>query len=175
MRLYEQFRISIRTVRERAARTRPSRAGLAVAHKRERALRHSAETRPWKRPVAGAGNLTLDMPEQGRVRCQFRDQCHRGCSYGAYFSTQAVTLPMARATGNLTLKGDSVVESLEYDAAQQRVTGVRVSPRLVARSSTDIRTRAMPSDHARAPLDHEPHGTHRKDGFAEQYSARPRR
>ena len=76
--------------------------------------------------IGRVANLTLDMPEQGRVRCQFRDQCHRGCSYGAYFSTQAVTLPMARATGNLTLKGDSVVESLEYDAAQQRVTGVRV-------------------------------------------------
>ena len=76
--------------------------------------------------IGRVANLTQDMPEQGRTRCQFRGRCHRGCSYGAYFSTQAVTLPMARATGNLTLKSSSVVESLEYDAAEQRVTGVRV-------------------------------------------------
>ena len=76
--------------------------------------------------IGRVANLTQDMPEQGRTRCQYRNQCHRGCSYGAYFSTQAVTLPMARATGNLTLMDSSVVESLEYDAAEQRVTGVRV-------------------------------------------------
>ena len=75
--------------------------------------------------IGRVANLTRDMPEQGRTRCQFRARCHRGCSYGAYFSTQAVTLPMARATGNLTLKDSSVVESLEYDAETQRVTGVR--------------------------------------------------
>ncbi len=76
--------------------------------------------------VGRVANLTMDMPGQGRTRCQFRNQCHRGCSYGAYFSTQAVTLPAARATGNLTLRSDSVVEALEYDAVQRRVTGVRV-------------------------------------------------
>ena len=76
--------------------------------------------------IGRVANLTLDMPEQGRTRCQFRGRCHRGCSFGSYFSTQAVTLPMARATGNLTLKDSSVVESLAYDAAEQRVTGVQV-------------------------------------------------
>jgi choline dehydrogenase-like flavoprotein len=71
-------------------------------------------------------NMTEDKPEQGRSKCQFRNQCGRGCSFGAYFSTQAVTLPAARATGNLTLRPDSVVSSLEYDPATKRVTGVRV-------------------------------------------------
>ena len=70
-------------------------------------------------------NMTEDKPEQGRSRCQSRSQCNRGCSFGAYFSTQAVTLPAARATGNLTLLSDQVVTSLEYDAATKRVTGVR--------------------------------------------------
>ena len=42
--------------------------------------------------IGRVANLTQDMPEQGRTRCQFRSQCHRGCSYGAYFSTQAVKL-----------------------------------------------------------------------------------
>jgi choline dehydrogenase-like flavoprotein len=71
-------------------------------------------------------NMTEDKPEQGRSKCQKRDQCARGCSFGAYFSTQAVTLPAARKTGNLTLLSDKVVTNLEYDAKARRVTGVRV-------------------------------------------------
>jgi len=71
-------------------------------------------------------NMTEDKPDQGRSRCQFRSQCARGCSFGAYFSTQAVTLPAARATGRLTLRADAVVTNLEYDPATRRVTGVRV-------------------------------------------------
>ena len=70
-------------------------------------------------------NMTEDKPEQGRTRCQSRSQCARGCSFGAYFSTQAVTLPAARATNNLTLLSDQVVTSLEYDPVTKRVTGVR--------------------------------------------------
>ncbi len=71
-------------------------------------------------------NMTEDKPDQGRVKCQFRNQCGRGCSFGSYFSTQAVTLPAARKTGRLTLRSDAVVSNLEYDAAKKRVTGVRV-------------------------------------------------
>ncbi|WP_404337236.1 GMC family oxidoreductase [Sphingomonas sp. MMS12-HWE2-04] len=70
-------------------------------------------------------NMTEDKPEQNRTKCQFRSQCGNGCSFGAYFSTQAVTLPAARATGRLTLQSDAVVTNLEYDAAKKRVTGVR--------------------------------------------------
>jgi choline dehydrogenase-like flavoprotein len=75
---------------------------------------------------ARMSNMTEDKPEQGRTKCQFRNQCGRGCSFGAYFSTQAVTLPAARATGRLTIRADAVVSSLEYDPATKRVTGVRV-------------------------------------------------
>ncbi|RIA45529.1 choline dehydrogenase-like flavoprotein [Hephaestia caeni] len=74
---------------------------------------------------ARLSNMTEDKPEQGRTKCQFRDQCSNGCSFGAYFSTQAVTLPAARATGRLTIKTDAVVSNLEYDPARKRVTGVR--------------------------------------------------
>lgn len=70
-------------------------------------------------------NITEDKPEQNRTKCQYRNQCSNGCSFGAYFSTQAVTLPAARATGRLTLKSDAVVTNLEYDASRKRVTGVR--------------------------------------------------
>ena len=71
-------------------------------------------------------NMTEDKPEQGRTRCQDRNMCARGCSFGAYFSTQAVTLPAARKTNNLTLLSDQVVTNLEYDPKTKRVTGVRV-------------------------------------------------
>lgn len=70
-------------------------------------------------------NMTEDKPDQGRTKCQYRNQCGNGCSFGAYFSTQAVTLPAARATGRLTLQSDAVVTNIEYDAAKKRVTGVR--------------------------------------------------
>lgn len=75
---------------------------------------------------ARLSNMTEDKPEQGRTKCQFRNQCHRGCSFGAYFSTQAVTLPAAQKTGRLTLRPNAVVASLDYDPATKKVTGVRV-------------------------------------------------
>lgn len=84
-------------------------------------------TSPGRKLInARLSNMTEDKPEQGRSKCQFRNQCGRGCSFGSYFSTQAVTLPAARATGKLTLRPDSVVSALEYDSARKRVTGVRV-------------------------------------------------
>lgn len=64
--------------------------------------------------------------QHGRVQCQARNECQKGCSFGAYFSTQSSTLPMATATGNLTIACDSVVHSLIYDEAKNRVVGVRV-------------------------------------------------
>lgn len=70
-------------------------------------------------------NMTEDKPDQNRTKCQFRNQCGNGCSFGAYFSTQAVTLPAARATGRLTLQSDAVVTGIDYDAARKKVTGVR--------------------------------------------------
>lgn len=66
---------------------------------------------------------------QGRVQCQTRDECQRGCSFGAYFSTQSSTLPAAIATNNLTVATDSIVHSLIYDENKNRVIGVRVVDR----------------------------------------------
>lgn len=64
--------------------------------------------------------------DQGRVQCIARAECHRGCSFGAYFSTQSSTLPAAAKTGNLHVAADSVVHSLIYDKKTHRVRGVRV-------------------------------------------------
>ena len=78
-------------------------------------------------------NLTQPIGDRGI--CQNRDQCARGCSFGAYFSTQSSTLPAAQATGRLTVLTDSIVESIEYDAKARRASGVRlVDARTGARS-----------------------------------------
>ena len=67
--------------------------------------------------------------KQGRGQCMARNQCYRGCPFGAYFSSNSATLPAASATGNLTLKPDSVVHSIIYDDQLEKVTGVRIIDR----------------------------------------------
>ncbi len=74
--------------------------------------------------IGRAANLT--QPHNGRGNCQFRNRCIRGCPYGAYFSSNAATLPAAYATGNLTLRPFSIVHQLIYDGAKGRATGVRI-------------------------------------------------
>lgn len=68
----------------------------------------------------------LTVPHLGRGSCQYRNLCSRGCPFGAYFSTQSSTLPAAVATGNLTLRPFSIVNSVIYDKDKKRATGVRV-------------------------------------------------
>ena len=75
--------------------------------------------------IGRTANLTRAKPEQGRAHCQYRSICARGCSYGAYFSTQSSTLPAATATGRLTVVTDAVVEQVDFDPKTRRVTGVR--------------------------------------------------
>jgi choline dehydrogenase-like flavoprotein len=64
--------------------------------------------------------------QQGRVQCQSRMICERGCPYGGYFNANAVTIPWAQKTGNLTLRPHSVVHSILYDDSVKKATGVKV-------------------------------------------------
>ena len=68
----------------------------------------------------------LTQPHNGRGQCQNRNRCSRGCPYGAYFSSNAVTLPAANASENLTIRPYSIVQSLVYNEAKEKVTGVRI-------------------------------------------------
>lgn len=68
----------------------------------------------------------LTVPHLGRGSCQNRNLCNRGCPFGAYFSTQSSTLPAAMATGNLTLRPFSIVNSVIYDKEKGKATGVRI-------------------------------------------------
>ncbi|GLU45275.1 GMC oxidoreductase [Allomuricauda sp. NBRC 101325] len=65
----------------------------------------------------------------GRVRCQFRNRCIRGCPFGGYFSSVSSTLPTAERTGNLTLRPDSIVHEVIYDPDTKLATGVKVIDR----------------------------------------------
>lgn len=80
---------------------------------------------PGRHMIIGrAAHLT--EPLNGRGKCQYRNRCGRGCPYGAYFSSNAVTLPAAHATGNLTIRPYSIVQSIIYDDEKGKATGVRV-------------------------------------------------
>ncbi len=68
----------------------------------------------------------LTEPINGRGKCQFRNRCDRGCPYGAYFSSNAVTLPAANATGNLTIRPFSIAQSIIYDEEKGKAVGVRI-------------------------------------------------
>jgi choline dehydrogenase-like flavoprotein len=85
---------------------------------------------PGRNVIPGrVANLSKAQPhheELGRVSCQVRSLCERGCSYGAYHSSLSSSLPAAERTGNLTIVTDAIVHSLVHDPKTGKVTGVRV-------------------------------------------------
>jgi choline dehydrogenase-like flavoprotein len=74
--------------------------------------------------IGRTANLTEPLP--GRSNCQYRNKCALGCPFGAYFSTQASTMPAAVKTGNLTLRPDSIVTRILYDRNSRKASGVEV-------------------------------------------------
>ena len=68
-------------------------------------------------------------PGAGRISCQYRNRCGRGCPFGAYFSSQSSTLPMAEATGNMTLRPNSIVYEIVYNPDTKKASGVKVIDR----------------------------------------------
>jgi len=74
--------------------------------------------------IGRAANLTA--PVKGRGVCLYRNQCQRGCPYGAYFSTNASTMPAAFGTGNLTLRPHSLVNRVLYEEKKGIATGVEI-------------------------------------------------
>lgn len=78
----------------------------------------------------------------GRRACHYCGPCERGCITRSYFSAVNVTLPAARATRRMTLRPNSVVHSVMYDSATNRVTGVRVLDR-ETHDETEFRARLV--------------------------------
>lgn len=71
-------------------------------------------------------HITGNKRFEGRSNCQYRNRCIRGCPYGAYFSSNSSTLPAAERTGNMTLRSNSIVHEVIYDADKKAATGVKV-------------------------------------------------
>jgi choline dehydrogenase-like flavoprotein len=99
---------------------------LNVAEKAVKAKMEAHYNNKRKLIIGRSANITEAKPEQNRVNCQYRNRCWYGCPFGAYFSTQSATLPVAKNTGRLTLETDKIVHKLVYDKDKKRATGVEV-------------------------------------------------
>lgn len=97
----------------------PMALNCVEEHARERIAEHFEG-----RVVTPGRTANLTRPLHGRGSCQYRNLCIRGCPFGGYFSSNAATLPAARATGNMTLRPHSIVNSVIYDEEAGRATGV---------------------------------------------------
>ena len=78
------------------------------------------------RVLTNGRSANLTKPHNGRGQCMYRDRCIRGCPYGAYFSSNASTIPAAAKTGNMTLRPHSIVNSVIYDEEKGKAIGVRI-------------------------------------------------
>ncbi len=92
----------------------------------ERHFRDELAARYSDRRLISSRAAVLSQPHNGRGQCMGRNLCHRGCPYGAYFSSNSSTLPAAAATGRLTLRPHSIVHSVIADANTGKAKGVRV-------------------------------------------------
>lgn len=95
-------------------------------NKVEQFFKQKIETNYTDRKVIMGRTANLTQPVKGRGQCQARDLCHRGCPFGAYFSTNASTMPAAFATGNLTVLPHSLVNKVLYDEQKQKANGVEI-------------------------------------------------
>ena len=92
----------------------------------EKQVKERIEAKFPGRKMTMGRTANLTQAHNGRGTCQYRNRCIRGCPYGAYFSSNASTLPAAEKTGNMTLRPFSIVHSLIFDESKNRATGVRV-------------------------------------------------
>ena len=92
----------------------------------EKFFKEKIEHRYSDRKVIIGRTANLTKPVKGRGLCMARDLCHRGCPFGAYFSTNASTMPAAYATGNLTVRPHSLVNKILYDEQKQKASGVEI-------------------------------------------------
>ena len=92
----------------------------------EKNFKKKIETNYADRKVIMGRTANLTKPVKGRGSCQARDLCHRGCPFGAYFSTNASTMPAAYATGNLTVRPHSLVNKVLYNEQKKMASGVEI-------------------------------------------------
>ena len=67
---------------------------------------------------------------KGRYKCHYCGNCGDGCDVGAMFSSISSTLPIAQATGRMTLRPNSVVRHIITDTKSGKAKGVAVVDRI---------------------------------------------
>jgi choline dehydrogenase-like flavoprotein len=87
----------------------------------EHLMRKAARKQGWR--MTALRTAQLSRAHRGRPSCHYCGNCGTGCDVGAFFSTPAVTLPDAQATGKLTLLTDAVVPHVLVDE-EARAKGV---------------------------------------------------
>lgn len=80
----------------------------------EHLMRKAAAKKQWR--MTSLRVAQLSRPHRNRPACHHCGSCGNGCDVGAFFSTPAVTLPDALATGKLTLRTNAVVRHVVTDA-----------------------------------------------------------
>ncbi|HUQ94370.1 MAG TPA: GMC family oxidoreductase [Bryobacteraceae bacterium] len=87
----------------------------------EHLMRKAARKMGWR--MTSLRVAQLSRPHRKRPACHCCGACGHGCHVNAFFSTVAVTLPDALATGKLTLRTDAVVRHVVVDS-EGRAKGV---------------------------------------------------
>jgi len=92
----------------------------------EKYFKEQVENKFKERRVTIGRTANLTKGWNNRGPCQFRNLCNRGCPFGGYFSSNSATIPVALATGNLTIRPFSLVSEIIYDKDKKRATSVKV-------------------------------------------------
>lgn len=66
-------------------------------------------------PAIAAHTAVLTQPLNGRAACIYATPCGRGCSIKANFQSTTVLIPPAAETGNLEIRTDAMVHTVEHD------------------------------------------------------------
>ncbi len=104
----------------------PFALNCAEQHIREEILKRYPDRVLTPGRVANLSEYNPEVHLGTRGQCQSRNRCWRGCPYGAYFSSQSATLPVAKETGNLTIRHDSIVSEIIYNKETGKASGVRI-------------------------------------------------
>ncbi|MGL3001646.1 GMC oxidoreductase [Flavobacterium sp. RSSB_23] len=90
-------------------------------HLKEKVKEHYSD-----RVIINGRVANLTQPKKGRGPCMYRNLCSRGCPFAGYFSSNSATLIDAQNTGNLTLRANSIVKEVLYDANTKRAIGIKI-------------------------------------------------
>jgi glucoside 3-dehydrogenase (cytochrome c) catalytic subunit len=86
-------------------------------------------------------SATLTEPLHGRQKCHYCGPCARGCVTRSFYSSPAVALPIAAATGRMTLVPDAVVSHVLVDG-RGKCAGVYYVDRKT-RSHREVRAKVV--------------------------------